>query len=72
MWDKPQFDPYDAIVQLDAVCEQQKKQILQLAQSQATQAKTIENLLNSLRSLQSAHLQLSQLVTSYIDQNPEN
>jgi hypothetical protein len=68
MWEKPQFDPYDAIVQLDAKCELQQKHILQLSKSQQTQAKTIENLITSIRTLQSAHLQLSELVTSFIDQ----
>lgn len=72
MWEKPTFDPYDAIVKLDAVCELQRKQIEQLALSHNTQAKTIENLISSIRTLQQAHLQLSQLVTSYIDQNPGN
>jgi hypothetical protein len=68
MWEKPQFDPYDAIVQLDAKCQVQEQQILKLAHSQNTQAKTIENLITSIRTLQSAHLQLSELVTSFIDQ----
>ena len=72
MWDKPQFDPYDAIVKLDAVCELQRQQIQQLAESHNTQAQTINNLIQSIRTLQQAHLQLSQLVTSYIDQNPGN
>ena len=72
MWDKPQFDPYDAIVKLDAVCELQRKQIEQLALSHNTQAKTIDNLLSSIQTLQQAHLQLSQLVTTYIEQNPGN
>lgn len=64
--ERPQWDPYDVIVQLDIKCMQQGKQINELLAAQQLQAKTIDNLLKSVNVLQKAHLQLSQLVTEVL------
>jgi hypothetical protein len=60
---KPQWDPYDVIVQLDIKCQYQAQQIQELLQAQQLQAQTIGNLIKSMSTIQQAHLQLSELVT---------
>ena len=59
---KPQWDPYDVIVQLDIKCQHQAQQIQELLQAQQLQAQTIGNLIKSMNTIQQAHLQLSELV----------
>jgi hypothetical protein len=63
MIDRPHWDPYDVIVQLDLKCQMQGQQIHDLMQAQQLQAQTIGNLIKSMGTLQQAHLQLSELVT---------
>lgn len=64
--ERPQWDPYDVIIQLDIKCQQQGQKIHELLVAQQLQAKTIDNLLKSVNTLQQAHLQLSQLVTEVL------
>jgi len=64
--ERPQWDPYDVIVQLDVKCQMQGQQIHDLMQAQQLQAQSISNLLKSVNTLQQAHLQLSQLVTEVL------
>ena len=61
--ERPHWDPYDVIVQLDVKCQHQGQQINELLRSQQLQANTINNLLKSISTLQQAHLQLSEIVT---------
>jgi len=60
---RPNWDPYDVIVQLDIKCKMQGDQIMELLGAQQLQAQTIDNLIKSINNLQQAHLQLSQMVT---------
>jgi hypothetical protein len=64
--ERPHWDPYDVIVQLDVKCQMQGQQIHDLMQAQQLQAQSISNLLKSVNTLQQAHLQLSQLVTEVL------
>jgi hypothetical protein len=60
--ERPQWDPYDVIVQLDIKCQQQGQQIHELLQSQQLQAQTIGNLLKSVKNLQEGQMHLNELV----------
>jgi hypothetical protein len=64
--ERPHWDPYDVIVQLDIKCQLQGQQLHDLMQAQQLQAQSISNLLKSVNTLQQAHLQLSQLVTEVL------
>jgi hypothetical protein len=66
---RPNWDPYDVIVQLDIKCKMQGDQIMELLQAQQLQAQTIDNLIRSVNNLQQAQLQLSQLVTQTLVDN---
>jgi hypothetical protein len=59
---RPNWDPYDVIVQLDIKCKMQGDQIMELLASQQLQAQTINNLLNSIKNLQDGQMHLNDLV----------
>jgi hypothetical protein len=60
--ERPQWDPYDVIVQLDIKCKMQGDQIMELLASQQLQAQTISNLLKSVKNLQEGQMHLNDLV----------
>ena len=60
--ERPQWDPYDVIVQLDMKCKMQGDQIMELLASQQLQAQTISNLLKSVKNLQEGQMHLNDLV----------
>ena len=60
--ERPQWDPYDVIVQLDIKCKMQGDQIMELLSSQQVQAQTISNLLKSVKNLQEGQMHLNDLL----------
>jgi hypothetical protein len=60
--ERPQWDPYDVIVQLDIKCKMQGDQIMELLASHQVQAQTINNLLKSVKNLQDAQLHLNDML----------
>ena len=60
--ERPQWDPYDVIVQLDIKCKMQGDQIMELLSSQQVQAQTISNLLKSVKNLQQGQMHLNDLL----------
>lgn len=69
---RAQFDPYQALIDLDARLTTLQKAHNMMARDYEQQKRDFDVLLNSHQHLQKAHLSLSQLVTAVLTNNKES